>query len=126
MELVGPVISFGALQEEWRMTSEYSGKGPIEPLSVKAGVPMNPLLSWILTGISGLTLVSVLGGIFAAGIWKGSIDTQLNAIADRQKQFLDEQKEARQKVEALQNTLSELKGQMASLPGTAPKAAPQR
>jgi hypothetical protein len=75
-------------------------------------VSTSPLLSWVLTGISGLTLISVLGAIFAAGIWKGTIDSQLNSIADRQKQILDDQKEARQKMEAQQNALSELNGRM--------------
>ncbi len=90
------------------------------PQSQDANRSMNPVSSWILTGISGLTLISVLGAIFAAGIWKGSIDTQLTTVADRQKQILDEQKEARQNVEALQNALSELKGRLQSPPALVP------
>ena len=100
---------------------------PLEPQQpLKAGVAAkDPILSCVITALSGLTLVSVLGGIFAAGIWKGSIDTQPSAMADRQKQFLDEQKEAMQKIDALQNTVSELRGQLASPANTGPKT-PQR
>jgi hypothetical protein len=113
-------------EEEKTMGSQAYPVSPVEPeLPSKAAVATNPILSWVLTGITGLTLVSVLGGIFAAGMWKGSIDTQLNAIADRQKQFLDEQKESRQKVEALQNSLSELRGQMSAASSTAPKGTAQ-
>lgn len=73
--------------------------------ATSVGVP-----GWLAPLLQGLTLVAVLGGVFAGGIWKGQIDTKLEVL----QRVSDDQKE---QLRAMREDLKDLAKNVSNLQG---------
>jgi len=65
---------------------------------------------WLSPLLQGITLLAVIGGVFAAGIWRGEIDTKLDDILRARDGQPMEMKELSQQVAELSKSISYLQG----------------
>jgi hypothetical protein len=80
---------------------------PTTKVVTSVGVP-----PWLGPLLQGITLVTLLGCVFTAGIWKGQIDTKLEVLqraSDDQKEQL---KVMREDLKDLEKSVSRLQGQL--------------
>jgi hypothetical protein len=87
-------------------------------VSAKGGIP-----EWLSPLLQGITLLSVIAVGFAAGAWKGQIDTRLDDILRAREEQRTEVKELTQQVTELGKSISYLQGSLqgSSVPAPAHK-----
>lgn len=76
-------------------------------LAVRGGIP-----EWLSPLLQGITLLSVIALGFAAGIWKGQIDTRLDDVQRVREEQRMELKELTQQVAELGKSISYLQGSL--------------
>jgi hypothetical protein len=76
-------------------------------LAVRGGIP-----EWLSPLLQGITLLSVIALGFAAGIWKGQIDTRLDDVQRSREEQRMEMKELTQQVSELGKSISYLQGSL--------------
>jgi hypothetical protein len=87
--------------------------GPAAPApttSATAGPAKSSIPEWLSPLLQGITLLSVIAGVFAAGIWKGEIDTKLEDVLRAREEQRMELKELSQQVTELSKSISYLQG----------------
>jgi hypothetical protein len=87
--------------------SASSVTSPILTGSGNRGIP-----EWLSPLLQGITLLTVLSGVFAAGAWKGEIDTRLDDIVRAREEQRMELKELSQQITELSKGISYLQGSM--------------
>ena len=88
---------------------------------VRGGIP-----EWLSPLLQGITLLSVIAVGFAAGIWKGQIDTRLEDVLRAREEQRTELKELTQQVAELGKSISYLQGSLQGSNGPVPTHKPQR
>ncbi|HZR58009.1 MAG TPA: hypothetical protein VFA74_14130 [Terriglobales bacterium] len=87
--------------------SPPSAANPIITSSGNKGIP-----DWLSPLLQGITLLTVLGGVFAAGAWKGEIDARLDDNVRAREEQRMELKELSQQITELSKSISYLQGSM--------------
>ncbi len=89
-------------------------------VAVRGGIP-----EWLSPLLQGITLLSVIAIGFAAGIWKGQIDTRLDDVVRAREEQRMELKELTQQVAELGKSISYLQGSLQGSNAPAPTHKPQ-
>jgi len=91
-----------------------SAPTPLAPTSASTAprVTVGGIPEWLSPLLQGITLLSVIALGFAAGIWKGQIDTRLDDVQRVREEQRMELKELTQQVAELGKSISYLQGSL--------------